>query len=281
MVAVPDALPYGIRQIMLTPYLDAQGTILSTVSYPLPVAMTMGFSETEQFDELRGDDALIAVHGRGPQVDWSLEAGGLPITPWSIISGGSVYESGVTPNRKVRMRKSGDDQRPYFRIDGRSISDSGGSVVARIYRAKANGRIQADLRNGTFQTSNIDGVGLPLVGDASHWLYEFCRNETDAPLTLTPEANPLPIPAGLSVGAITSTSVVLNYLGAPGATGYSTQKSTDNGVTWTATAPQPVGTALTVTAGSLTTATQYQFRVAAIVSGVTGDYSDPVSALTA
>src|SRR5882672_4756669 len=117
MVAVPDALPYGIRQIMLTPYLDAQGTILSTVSYPLPVAMTMGFSETEQFDELRGDDALIAVHGRGPQVDWSLEAGGLPITPWSIISGGTVYESGVTPNRKVRMRKSGDDQRPYFRID--------------------------------------------------------------------------------------------------------------------------------------------------------------------
>lgn len=280
MVAVPDALPYGIRQIMLTPYLDGQGTILSGTSYPLPVAMTLGFSETEQFDELRGDDALIAVHGRGPQVDWSLEAGGLPIVPWSIISGGMVIEEGVTPNRRVRMRKSGDDQRPYFRIDGRSISDSGGNVVARIYRAKANGRIQADLRGGAFQTSNIDGVGLPLIGDAGRWLYEFCRNETDSPLATTPDANPLAIPPGLTVGTITSTSVVLTWSAIPGATGYVTQKSIDGGVTWTSTAPQPTTTSTTVTAASLTTATQYWFRVAGTVAAGTGDFSRPVKAMT-
>src|ERR1700758_532431 len=122
---VPDPLPYGIRQIMLTPYLDTQGTVLATQSYPLPIAMTLGFSETEQFDELRGDDKLVAVHGRGPQVDWSLESGGMPITPWSIITGGAVVEEGTTPNRQIRLRKSWDDQRPYFRIDGRVISDSG------------------------------------------------------------------------------------------------------------------------------------------------------------
>jgi hypothetical protein len=87
MSAVPDALPYGLRQVMLTPYTDAQGTVLANTSYPLPVAMTLGFSETEQFDELRGDDVLVAVHGRGAQVDWSLEAGGMHITCWSIISG--------------------------------------------------------------------------------------------------------------------------------------------------------------------------------------------------
>ena len=157
-LAVPDALPYGIRQIVLTPYLDAQGTQLADVSYPLPVAMTLGFSETEQYDELRGDDILVAVHGRGPQVDWSLESGGLPITPWSIISGAMVIEEGTAPNRVTRLRKSGNDLRPYFRIDGRVISDSGGNIVARIYRCKANGRLQADQRGGAFQTSRIDAV---------------------------------------------------------------------------------------------------------------------------
>ena len=267
--------PYGIRQIMLTPYVDAQGTQLASTSYPLPVAMTLGFSETEQFDELRGDDTLVAVHGRGAQVDWSLEAGGLPITPWSIITGGMVVEEGVSPNRKVRLRKSGDDQRPYFRIDGRSVSDAGGSVVARIYRCKANGRIQADMRGGAFQTSNIDGIGMPLVGDASRWLYEFTELETDAPLTATPEANPLPVPLALTATLITDVAVTLSWAAVPGATAYLIQKSVDNGVTWTA-GTDPVGATTTAIQATLTANTNYQFRVAATVPAGTGSYSRPL-----
>lgn len=267
--------PYGIRQIMLTPYVDAQGTQLAETSYPLPVAMTLGFSETEQFDELRGDDTLVAVHGRGAQVDWSLEAGGLPITPWAIITGGMVVEEGVTPNRKVRLRKSGDHQRPYFRIDGRSVSDAGGSVVARIYRCKANGRIQADMRGGAFQTSNIDGIGMPLVGDAARWLYEFTELETDAPLTATPEANPLPVPLALTATLITSTAVTLSWAAITGATAYVVQKSVDNGVTWAA-GTAPVGAATTAVQATLTANTNYQFRVAVTTAAGTGSYSRPL-----
>lgn len=279
-MALTNPYPYGIRQIMLTPYLDTEGTILSATSYPLPVAMTLGFSETEQYDELRGDDVLVAVHGRGAQVDWSLEAGGLPITPWSIISGGQVIESGVTPFRKVRLRKSGDDQRPYFRIDGRSVSDSGGNVVARIYRAKANGRIQADLRGGAFQTSNIDGIGLPLKGDAARWLYEFCQNETDSPLSASPEANPLPIPLGLYVAAATATTATLEWGDVPGVTGYLVQKSTD-GVTWsTGIAPTSPATASMAIQTSLTASTMYYWRVAAVLAAGTGDYSRPITFTT-
>ena len=272
--------PYGIRQIMLTPYVDALGTVLATTSYPLPVAMTLGFSETEQYDELRGDDVLVAVHGRGAQVDWSLEAGGLPILPWSLITGGMVIEEGVTPNRKVRLRKSGDDQRPYFRIDGRSVSDSGGSVIARIYRAKANGRIQADMRNGAFQTSNIDGIGLPLVGDAARWLYEFCELETDAPLTATPEANPLPVPYGLVATTVTGTSITISWAAVAGATAYVVQKSSDNGVTWSA-GTNPAGAATSVAQETLTVNTNYQFRVAATLPAGTGSYSRPLLVKTA
>lgn len=283
MTTLPDALPYGIRQIMLTPYLDAQGTVLGDTSYPLPIAMTMGFSETEQFDELRGDDVLVAVHGRGPQVDWSLEAGGLPIKPWSIVSGGSVTEVGVTPNRQVRLRKSGSDQRPYFRIDGRIISDSGGNIVARIYRAKANGRIQGDHKGGSFQTSQIDGVGMPLIGDAGKWLYEIIRNETDSPLTGTPEDNPLPIPHGVEIGTVTATSVQLTWTAVPTATKYYVETSIDSGVTWVAVTDahggEPVVPTTIVT--TLTTATHYQFRVAASDASLAiGEPSAPVLVLT-
>ena len=264
--------PYGIRQIMLTPYVDAQGTQLANTSYPLPVAMTLGFSETEQFDELRGDDTLVAVYGRGAQVDWSLEAGGLPITPWSIITGGMIIEEGVTPNRRTRLRKSADDKRPYFRIDGRSVSDSGGSVSARIFRCKANGRIQSDMRNGAFQTSNIDGVGLPLFNDANRWLYEFVSFETDAPLSGTPEANPISVPLGLTAGTITATSITLNWTAVAGATAYTVQRSNDNGVTWIA-GVNPAAAAVTAVQATLTANTNYQFRVSATTAAGTGAYS--------
>ncbi len=281
---VSDALPYGIRQIMLTPYLDAAATTLGPVSYPLPVAMTLGFSETEQYDELRGDDVLVAVHGRGPQVDWSLEAGGLPIIPWSIVTGGRVIEEGVSPNRVVRLLKSGDDQRPYFRIDGRVISDSGGNVVARIYKAKANGRIQADMRGGAFQTSRIDGVGLPLGDDEGKWLYEILRHESDSALSTTPAANPMPVPMHLQTGALTATTVVLNWDATSGADSYRVQRSTDAGVTWTAVAQgnggQPSSNTATIT--TLTASTAYMFRVAGYKTAgtKTGDYSLPVSVTT-
>lgn len=261
---VPDALPYGIRQIMLTPYLDAQGTVLSNQSYPLPVAMTLGFSETEQFDELRGDDKLVAVHGRGPQVDWSLESGGMNMMAWSIITGGSVVESGTAPHRQVALQKSWDDQRPYFRIDGRAISDSGGNIVARIYRAKANGRIRADHKNGAFQTSQIDGIGLPLINDDASWLYELIQNETDSPLTGTPDPNPVPIPTNLLVGIITNNTIGLSWLDIIQASSFIVQQSLD-GVSFTNVAAgnndvqtvtitgAPTGGTFTLTFGGQTT----------------------------
>jgi hypothetical protein len=286
MSAVPDALPYGLRQIRLTPYTDAQGTVLSTTSYPLPVAMTLGFSETEQYDELRGDDVLVAVHGRGAQVDWSLEAGGISITAWSIVSGALVIEEGVAPTRKTRLRKSGDDVRPYFRIDGRAISDSGGSMLTRIYRAKANGRLQADLRGGAFQTSRVDGVGLPMVGDAGRWLYEFIRQENDAAIPGTPETNPLPVPLNVQPGTLTATSAVLDWDDVGGFTGtdkYHVQISIDNGVTWThpasAAGGEPSASVTTLT--GLTTATAYMARVAYWKGGtVLGAYSHTTSFTT-
>jgi hypothetical protein len=285
MNAVPDALPYGLRQVMLTPYTDAQGTVLANTSYPLPVAMTLGFSETEQFDELRGDDVLVAVHGRGAQVDWSLEAGGMHITCWSIISGASVIEEGVAPNRRTRLLKSADDLRPYFRIDGRAISDSGGNMNSRIYRAKANGRLQADLRGGAFQTSRVDGVGLPMVGDSGRWLYEFIRNESDTALPGTPEANPLPVPSSLRPTTVGTTSVGLvwdqvgGFDNAVNSDTYKIQQSVDAGVTWTNVTPEATTNSATVS--TLTTATAYQFRVAYNKGGTTlGDFSHPVMVTT-
>lgn len=190
MTALPDALPYGVRDIKLTQYTDAVGTTLGSTSVDLPYIQTLNFTEAEEFQELRGDDKLITTRGKGSQVNWSLESGGISTAAWSVFTGGNVTETGTTPNRSVELRKKATTSRPFFRIDGRVISDSGGDVQVRIYRCRANGDIQANFTNGEFQTSSISGVGLPMLDDTNDLLYSIFRRETSAALTTTPDANP-------------------------------------------------------------------------------------------
>jgi hypothetical protein len=187
---MPDALPYGVRDIKLTQYTDAVGTTLSTTSVDLPYIRTLNFTEAEEFQELRGDDKLITTRGKGSQVNWSLESGGLPLTAWAVITGGSVVETGLAPVRSSELKKKSTTSRPYFRIDGKIISDSGGDILVRIYRCRANGDIQANFADGEFTTSQISGVGMPLLDDANDLIYSIFRRETSEDLTLTPEANP-------------------------------------------------------------------------------------------
>lgn len=185
-----DALPYGVRDIKLTQYTDAVGTTLNTTSVDLPYIQTLNFTEAEEFQELRGDDKVITTRGRGSQVNWSLEAGGLSPTAWAVFTGGSVVETGVTPEREVELRKKATTSRPFFRIDGRVISDSGGDVLVRIYRCRATGDVQANFTNGEFQTSQISGVGLPLLEDENDLIYSIFRRETTVSTSLTPDPNP-------------------------------------------------------------------------------------------
>lgn len=185
----PTALPYGIRDIKLTKYTDGGGTTLGTTAVDLPNAQTLSFSEAEEFSELRGDDALIATRGKGATVAWSLEAGGISPPAWAILTGGAVTTSGTTPARVTTMRKKGTDGRPYFRIDGQAISDSGGDVRCSIFRAKVNDTFEGGFADGEFLISHAAGVGLPLI-QTNDWLYEFVQSETAVPLTTTALVNP-------------------------------------------------------------------------------------------
>lgn len=275
---IADALPYGVRDIKLTQYTDAVGTTLNTSSVDLPYIRTLNFTEAEEFQELRGDDKLITTRGKGSQVNWSLESGGLPIYAWATITGGSIVETGLTPNRISELKKKSTTSRPFFRIDGKIISDSGGDVLVRIYRCRANGDIQANFAEGEFTTSQISGVGLPLLDDTNDLIYSIFRRETTTALSLTPDPNPLTSPVGLAAGTITGTSpnrsVVLTWTAVSGATAYVVEKSTDGGTTWSSAISNP--TSATATPTGLSTGT-VKFRVSTVSGSSTSDPCDPIA----
>jgi hypothetical protein len=167
-------LPYGIRDIKLTPFTDTSGTILAAVSVDLPYARTLSFTETEDFNELRGDDRVVAQHGSGPTVEFEFESGGLPFQAFKVMAGGTITETGTEGSAKRVYSKKSTDQRPYFRIEGQAISDSGGDVHTVIYKAKCTDDLSGEFTDGDFFLTSAKGVG---IGDAEDNLYDFISND--------------------------------------------------------------------------------------------------------
>lgn len=178
-MALPDrAYPYGLRDVKLTPLLpDGSGPSGSPVD--LPAAQTFSFSETEDFAELRGDDQVQASHGNGAVCEWSLESGGISLEAYQVMAGGTIQVSGITPNIIKRFRKTIDDSRPYFKAEGRAISDNGGDFHGIVYRCKADGSLEGEMGDGEFWVSSASGKGYGSLEAADLGaIYDFVHNET-------------------------------------------------------------------------------------------------------
>lgn len=287
---LPHSLPYGIRDIKFRQYTDATCTALQAEIVDLPVSRTLSFKETEDFNQLEGDDEIVATHGAGPQVEWELESGGISLKAWSVMTG-ATYDASAT--RRV-LKKNTSQSRPYFYIEGQVISDSGGDIHCEIFRAKMNDDLEGEFAYGEFMVTSCSGVGYGslmeiltgddateiLVGD----LYRFVQNDD-----VTTISSIAPGPTGLSSGAVATTTVALSWTAsspAPG-TGYKVyQRVYTSGGTnpWVASTTTPTNGTNTTTAASvtgLTTATHYEFKVVGVTAGVESAPSNVDDATTA
>lgn len=173
-------LPFGLRDVKLRAITYPAGVeTVSSTAVDLPASRTLSFNDTEESTELRGDDSVQASHGNGTTVEWSLEAGGIDLVAYAIMAGGTVTSSGTTPNVTKTFSKTKDDSRPYFQIEGQSISDNGGDFHTLIYRAKADGSLEGEQADGAFRLTSASGKGIPNEdGD----VYDFIDNESVTPI---------------------------------------------------------------------------------------------------
>lgn len=172
-----ETLPYGLRDVKLTPYLTA--TTLGTTSVDLPNSRTFSFEEAEEFEELRGDDKVVATVGKGASVSWELESGGIDLEAYQTMNGGTIVETGVAPNTIRTYSKKSSDVRPEFKVEGQAISESGGDFHVVLYRAKATDSLSGELSDGTFWLTSASGSALPArLNGKTDLLYEFVENDT-------------------------------------------------------------------------------------------------------
>lgn len=167
------SLPYGLRDVRITPY-NTAGVLGTPVD--LPNARTFSFEESEDFEELRGDDRVVATRGQGPTVGWELEAGGISLEAYVVLNGGAIVETGTTPNIKKTYTKLATDAKQRFKAEGQAISESGGDFHVVVYNCKATEGVEGELSDGAFWLTSASGVGI--ADTATSKIYDFVQNET-------------------------------------------------------------------------------------------------------
>jgi hypothetical protein len=169
------SLPYGLRDVKITPIDDA-GTEGDPVD--LPNSQTFSFEEDEDFTDLRGDDRTVATRGQGASVAWELEAGGISLTAYAAMNGGTITTSGTTPATVNTYTKLATDSKPRFKVEGQAISESGGDFHIVLPNCKATDGIQGELGDGAFWVTQASGTAI--ADPVSNKIYDFVQNETAA-----------------------------------------------------------------------------------------------------
>jgi hypothetical protein len=171
------SLPYGLRDVKIAS-LGTDGATKGTL-VDLPNARTFSFSEGEEFQELRGDDKVVASRGSGPTVEWELESGGISLEALVVINGGSLEVTGTAPAEVRTYSKRTTDSRPYFFVEGQAISDSGGDFHVVLHRVKSTDNVEGELSDGEFWLTSAGGTAFgSLDAGSEDLIYEFVENST-------------------------------------------------------------------------------------------------------
>lgn len=167
--------PFGLRDVKLT-------NIAGDTQVDLPAARTLSFSERVKSGELSGDDQLVSVVSYSEAVEWSLEAGGISLEAYALITGRTATESGTTPNQVNTMAGSAGDCYPFFKVYGKAIGDGcTDDIHCKLFKVKVTS-IDGSFGDGDFWVTSCSGIG---IDDGSNGIFEFVQHETAEDLPAT------------------------------------------------------------------------------------------------
>lgn len=168
--------PFGLYDIKLT-------NIGGTTQVDLPYAQTLTFKERLVSGELRGDGHTVAVVSEVDAVEASLEAGGISLEAYALMTGRTVTSSGTTPTAKTTLNSDGATRFPYFKIYGKSLGDGTDDVHVKLYKCKLTDGLEGNLADGEFMMSNLGSIIC--IDDGTNGIFDIVQNETATTLPVT------------------------------------------------------------------------------------------------
>ncbi len=161
--------PFGIHDIKLT-------NMAGNNQVDLPYAQTMQISERLVSGELRGDGRTVSVVSEVDALECSLEAGGISLEAYALMTGRSATESGSTPNRTNTLTGSGSSRLPYFKVYGKSLGDGDDDVHVKLFKCKLTAGLEGSLADGEFLMSGLGSIIC--IDDGDNGIWDIVQNET-------------------------------------------------------------------------------------------------------
>lgn len=146
----------------------------------LDAAQMLAIKERVKAAELSGNDHTLAIAAHSDVIEWELEAGGMPLAAYGLMTGRAVAIDGDEPERTATMLGQALDDFPFFRIYGKSLGDGDDDLHVKIFYAKLSGEPKGLFGEGQFWTTECNGVALA----GPEGLYEVVHNVTAQELDL-------------------------------------------------------------------------------------------------
>lgn len=162
--------PYGLRDIKLKS--GAQWV-------DLPVARRLTFKPRMSNATLEGDDIIAESVSKVEGYDLTLEAGGISLEAYAMLTGVSVTETGTAPNRTKTYTFTQTDNLPYIEIYGQSIGAGDDGMKVHFFRCKIKD-LQGSMGNKEFLITScqMDALADPVTGK----FIEIIQEETATPI---------------------------------------------------------------------------------------------------
>ena len=108
---------YGMRDIKIT-------TSDGVTQVDLPAAQTMTWTDTIVSADLRGDDVIVSSVAFIEGAEVTLNAGGITLEAYALLTGESVASAGTTPDRTETITRTGGKSYPWIKAYGRALGDA-------------------------------------------------------------------------------------------------------------------------------------------------------------
>jgi hypothetical protein len=152
-------MPFGMNQIKVA--LGAVGS--ETTVRELPAGLTLKFKERAVSARGRGGDQLVALAAAPNGVEWEMEALGLSLEAYALMTGGTVVateESAPGAADATNVLASNTGRNPYFNIYGKALGVGADDVHYVIINAKVTEGMDAPLADSEFTKSAFKGLAL-------------------------------------------------------------------------------------------------------------------------
>ena len=147
----------------------------------MPGAMKITLSPKADSKQLRGDSVLVDVYTKITEVEIDVECSMFNLDVLPILIGGTVTDTGTTPNQVTKFSLgAANTTPPFFKIEGQwtYVNIGTGDAHVVLYKCKVTDAPSFEINDasGNFGTLKFKGLALPTTFNGN-W-YDLILNET-------------------------------------------------------------------------------------------------------